>query len=1228
MANIIQWNIRGLRANYSELQLLQHKYQPVAICLQELLIPDSYLCPNRQYCLISKLPTFDNNNRPTGGSGILIRKDIPYSTLTLDTPLQAVACRISTPEPITLCSIYLPPTSTWNFTDLLSLVSQLPPPILLLGDFNSHSTLWGCRSTCPKGTEIETFLMQSNLCLLNGKQPTYLHPATGTLSSLDLAFCDPSLYLNYKWSPHDDLCGSDHYPIIISKPITQPLDDLKRWKLDKADWASFESMCSSELSKYALDQASDKFQQFTSNLLEIANKTIPKTSGKLKVRQKPWFDEDCKVAAKDCKHGLKTFLRNPTQSNLVNIKILRAKARRTIRTSRRTSWRTYVSKLNSNTSSKKVWEMVKRISGKNQPTPTHHLVVDNNKIEHPQDIVNTIASTFAFNSSPEHLTKKFQRTKIQQEKQPLRLQSDNSEPYNQPFSDTELLDALHQAHDAAVGPDEIHYQMLKHLPHTAKDSLLDIFNTIWLTGCFPPSWSVSTVIPLPKPDKDHTSPNNYRPISLTSCMCKTFERMVSTRLTWYLETNKILTEIQSGFRKQRGTTDQLVRLESFVREAFVHGEHAVSIYFDLEKAYDTTWKYGILRDLQDAGLKGRLPIFISNFLENRTFRVRVGSCLSDSFKQEMGVPQGGVLSVVLFILKINNIIKCLPPGVRGSLFVDDLLICYRSKSMRTIERVLQRCLGNIESWADDNGFKFSQSKTACMHFCNKRTPHPEPSLKLYNSEIPVVQEAKFLGVIFDSKLTFKPHIANLKKKCLKAMNLLRVVAHTDWGADSTTLLRLYRSLIRSKLDYGCIVYGSARESYLQSLDRVQNAALRVCLGAFRTTPITSLHVEANELPLSLRREKLALQYIIKLRNNPCNPSYAAVFQPNFKPLFEAKPNAIPTLGIRMHQALKETGVNLRCIAPYTLPSTPPWLLHQPCVNYTLYNLGTKSDISPEMYLSTYHELSSIYPGSTKIYTDGSKKGKAVSAAAVTVGKVLVKRLPDHASIFSAEARAILLALDIVHDSPNQHFLILSDSLSCLQSIENRNLQNPLILEILENLDEKLISGRNITFVWVPSHVGIAGNTAADATAKAALCLQKSNSLVPYSDFKPLINTYAIKCWQQSWNAELDNKLHKIQNSVNSSVQYKLARRDEVILHRLRVGHTYLTHSFLLHKELPPECDFCHLPLTVEHILITCSNHSVIRSKYFDVTSINELFEKVRPRTIVDFIREIGLYHKI
>jgi len=109
--------------------------------------------------------------------------------------------------------------------------------------------------------------------------------------------------------------------------------------------------------------------------------------------------------------------------------------------------------------------------------------------------------------------------------------------------------------------------MLKHLPPNAVNTLLQALNNIWFAGNFPPSWRTSTVIGLPilKPAKDASDPNNYRPIALTSCMCKVMERMVNNRLVWFLERNKLITPLQCGFRKQRSTTDHFVRLESIIR---------------------------------------------------------------------------------------------------------------------------------------------------------------------------------------------------------------------------------------------------------------------------------------------------------------------------------------------------------------------------------------------------------------------------------------------------------------------------------------------------------------------------------------------------------------------------------------------------------------------------------------------------------------------------------------
>ena len=235
-------------------------------------------------------------------------------------------------------------------------------------------------------------------------------------------------------------------------------------------------------------------------------------------------------------------------------------------------------------------------------------------------------------------------------------------------------------------------------------------------------------------------------------------------------------------------------METSIRDAFVGRKYLVSIFFDLENAYDTTWKHGILLDLYKTDLRGRLPMFICDFLSDRNFKVRVGN-------------------------------------------------------------KLQQSLNRLGRWCDENDFKFSPTKIMCVHFCQLRSHHLDPQLYLNGTQIPIIGETKFIGLI----LSFIPHITSLKGRCTKSLDLIKVLSNTTWGADRKVLLRLNRDLIRTKLDYGCIVYGSARQSHIKRLDIVHNQGIRLCLGAFCTSPVQSLNVEAYEPSLGMRRTRLSLQ---------------------------------------------------------------------------------------------------------------------------------------------------------------------------------------------------------------------------------------------------------------------------------------------------------------------------------------------------------------------------------
>ena len=408
--------------------------------------------------------------------------------------------------------------------------------------------LWGNNQNNPRGDLIENVITNSDVCLMNDKSYTYFHSTTGSFSSIDLSLCHPSLYLDYSWSICDNLHDSYHFPILIKCNTSTVEDHNPKWNLNKAKWDLFQSLCSDKISTEKCTDSSDSLSEFTSILIDISKECIPKTLTN-PTNSNPCYNDDCKEATKQRKKALNKFKRYPTKDNLNNVKVFRSKARRTIQLSKRKSWRSYVSKINHKTPIKKVWDMIRKISCKTKSPNYTHLnhVGAETKSTSKADITDTLGETFANNSSPQNYTETFRKVKNEQEKTKLNFKSANSEDYYKLLNFDELLEAINQSHDSPTGPDEIHYQMLKHLPESSHHPLLNILNDIWTTGDFPEDWRLATIISIPKSGKDPAEPTNYRPIALTNCLCKTLERTINKRLIWYLESNNLLTRYQSGF---------------------------------------------------------------------------------------------------------------------------------------------------------------------------------------------------------------------------------------------------------------------------------------------------------------------------------------------------------------------------------------------------------------------------------------------------------------------------------------------------------------------------------------------------------------------------------------------------------------------------------------------------------------------------------------------------------
>ena len=274
------------------------------------------------------------------------------------------------------------------------------------------------------------------------------------------------------------------------------------------------------------------------------------------------------------------------------------------------------------------------------------------------------------------------------------------------------------------------------------------------------------------------------------------------------------------------------------------------------------------------------------------------------------------------------------------------------------------------------------------------------------------------------------------------MKCLNVLSHRSWGADRTTLLHLYRSLIRSKLDYGSIVYGSARKSYLQILDTVHNKGLRLALGAFRTSPVSSLNVEADEPSLWLRREKLSLQYAIRLAANPSNPAFEVTFPLQFQEYYERKSNAIKSFGLRIAPLLESANINTENIQKHSFSDIPSWCITKSTILFDSHN--TKKSLSDSHLMKqNFQELQLRLSDYQHIYTDGSKVEDKVGCAYISGSHHEKIRLPDGSSIFTAESKAIDMGLGyVMNNSLDDRFVIFSDSLSVLKSLNHTASKPP------------------------------------------------------------------------------------------------------------------------------------------------------------------------------------------
>ena len=1193
---ILQWNVNSYKQRFQDLKILLQQSIPACVCLQETLIRNTANPPARYNI---ETPTPARQGGHERGEAILVHKRVAYTRVHLQTNLQATAVRVHLKRYYTICSLYLPHEPIRK-ADFVNLLRQLQPPFLLLGDMNAKSATWGERALDPygHGRIIDELLIEENIALLNDSIPTHYSRQYNTTSLIDLSICSIDCLLDFNLEVMPDLQGSDHYPIKIQ--LNQPTviaDAPDRYNTEKADWGLYKAMTITHTTADSIPNIDDLVQNIEQHIVTAAAASMPMKSGVYAKPPVPWYNEEVANARRERLRALRAVKRNPSVANKIAYSRLKAKCRFVQLRAQRQSWQDYVSSINMQTSRHEIWKKVGKIAGKFTPTPTPVLrAADGSIVRDHREVADVLASTFAEVSEEDNYPVQFLQHKQSVERCQLKFADPNAEnePYNYPFSMEEFDSALRSTNKSSPGLDQITYSMIKSAHPTMQTLILSTFNRILIEQAFPVSWKTNVVVPIAKPRKDAYDPKNYRPITLSSCMCKLVEKMANVRLVWYLERNGHINALQCGFRKNKNTADALIQFEQDIQSAISRKHHTVAIFFDISKAYDTAWRRGVTQTLHQCGLRGQLPVFVQNFLTGRYIRVRVGRELSAAKELPEGIAQGSVLSCTCFMLAINKINSDLPPNISSTLYVDDFCMYSSGPMLRTIERRLQIALNVISRWCFTTGLSFNTDKTFSMHICKKYgCPRMAHGFVMNGLPIICVENHKFLGVTIDNKLNWNNHIIQLKKACLKSLNILKHLSHKQWGADRTSLMRLYMMLIRPKLDYGVEVYSSASPSLLEKLNPIHNAAIRIATGAFRSSPVLSLYAESGMKPPSTFRGIKVINTYLRILASPTN----IMHEQALRITEQEQDNVMHNKGFlfRMHDLSTQIDTPIENIMTEVISPVPPWTITN--ISYCKDLFGIEKDKIPgTLFRRIYEEHKNIHRYTTNIYTDGSKTRDGV-AFAFSHQQVNTRRIQAHASIFTAELYAIYYSLNYVQELPPSPVTICTDSKSAIFAISALNSPNPLVQRIRNRI---AASNREVCFCWVPSHIGVQGNEQVDRAAREAITREEVEEVdIPRSDLKCYCRRAMTERWRLRWEALAGNKYREVTAGIRPLPNATSRSRTwEVTLARLRIGHCTLTHRFLMEGTPLPHCEDCIVPQTVVHFLTECLSYGDERRRHF------------------------------
>lgn len=1201
----LSWNIRSLKRRFIDLLYFVKQKRPSVICIQEAL-------HNTQSLNIRGYIKYEHTTNQ--GLVTYFKKTIPHELIECsDTNNQMntyMLFKVNDPMcPYHLCNVYSK-TNTLDF-------EQLPSPtdydsLIYMGDFNArHLTLEeGVRARTNKnGRTLIDFCENFQVGIVETSKTT--HIAGGRL---DYVLVNNINFENIKAETVSYLL-SDHYALYCTYVIPSSHGNYHRRRRINVPKHLTALLCE-RVTHWYETYIPTSVQEFHDNIVNITQNFHDDYLGGNKPtmtsNKKNWTHDNRLQSLEQEILKLAEDYKDDESAENLNTYFTKLREFRELKENvREEHFMEFLQSINKDTNIGRIWKEINLLVGKKtQP------VIRQDAVTAANELLDKYAEISSFDSLPNEVQQRLIVKQPQRENKIKDRCRDAHASDDYPITQWELNKALSHGRSTAPGEDGITYEVLRLLNMNTNrgNPLLDLFNLSLDNGELPSQWTSSMIIPIPKQDTDQT-----RPISLTSCMCKVLERIILNRLR-YIVGDKLHKKLY-GFLTDRSTRD------CFADYIASTTSTTVTTFVDLKAAFDKANKTVILERLTNYGVKGKILKWIMKYLSNRKARVYYGGYLTErEVEMELGTPQGGVLSPFLFNVLMDKLISDiqLKPTDNIICYADD--ICLRSESVQDMQNLVTQL---YESTLEC-GLVISIPKTKMMWpndtFNNQ--------VNIRGTALTTCATYKYLGVVVPLQDNY---VSQLKDRLTKRLRPLKALAGRYAGANVKICRMFYLTYIRSLVDYHALHLITRPPRELQQLEKVQNDALRIILNCPRTTRIVNMLTELNITSLRDHICRTATLYGLKaLHSTPekySSNNYGPVLYNIIQNRINGDANQRPTNPVTLCQSSNTHMTKISNeIAKLNIPISlqdhnyrriPPWKLVEPQVIIpTCFPKKSKDIATAALQWKARESVSTVLgtlPAERQaIYTDGSlfrDTGKAGCAYVVYKDNCRVfadsEALPQWTCTTRSELVAILAATKYAC-STTTNTLIVSDSKSALQSLLSPcPTHSDVVEQILTELYNCSEIGLTLKFTWIPSHIGITGNEAADTKAREAALTQTNEGNITqiYSlrHFKTLLNSEAKEAVRMRMNTQRSESMSIKHYDLFKDVKidYGASRvytgRCDRIAARIKLGYRRPWQINFETREGEPhpvysQCVLCNEvgKHTLQHYITECTKLSVFR----------------------------------